>query len=475
MTKDPKNDKGPVNTQQPAKAKCSPDGPKPTQLVFYPARWKSFLEDAKEECRTQHALENPFPAQVKDSPGSVSEALLAVLYQWDIAGKQFEPDYWPIHKPNMAKLLYEDLLTWHSELKKNVTAIASTMPGLVPPSNIPPQERASWVEGAATELKAGSKFLRDGTDEQFVCILNGLTKNGNRKSSPKFTAKEYRPTYTSALKSLQNIMEHPYHGPKLVEQLQSWAEAGWQGYALVSNKSSTLTVFIETGNPEDFVWYLKTQKKKPLCKPVKLGPSCVPYPSIDTLSLFVTFMAAHINPRSVDNYLSGICSILEEFYPEVRQNRCSRLVSRTLQGAKRWYGVPIRRKLPLSRADLESTLATIPQPPSHDDLLFIAQLFDGFYGLLQLGELIWPDNSSLQSFNKVTLHTSMVLADSHHSFVLRQHKSNVQFKGSTIIIQRTESADPHRAFLSYITSHNKLFPFNSFLWLRSDGSIPTRA
>jgi len=65
-------------------------------------------------------------------------------------------------------------------------------------------------------------------------------------------------------------------------------------------------------------------------------------PTIDTLSLFVTFMAAHINPRSVDNYLSGICSILEEFYPEVRQNR-------RLHGAKRRYGVPIRRKLPFTR------------------------------------------------------------------------------------------------------------------------------
>ncbi|KAG1753546.1 uncharacterized protein EDB91DRAFT_1077292 [Suillus paluster] len=223
--------------------------------------------------------------------------------QWDTAGKQFEPvhvyltqvpDYWPIHKPDMAKLLYEDLSTWRSELKKNVTVIASIMPGLVPPSNIPPQERASWVEGAATELKVGSKFLRDGMDEQgktrnfanpalcdavimfmytgpyriarrhpdifskqlplsclalvsavFVCVLNSLAKNGNGKSSLKFTTKEYRPTYTSALKLLQNIMEHPYHGPKLVEQLQSWAEAGWQGYALVSNKSSTLTVFMQ--------------------------------------------------------------------------------------------------------------------------------------------------------------------------------------------------------------------------------------
>ncbi|KAG1733959.1 hypothetical protein EDB19DRAFT_1911300 [Suillus lakei] len=269
-TKGSKNDEDPVNMQQQAKAKRSPDGPRPTQLMFYPIRWKSFLEDAKGACRAQHALENPFPAFIKDSPGSVTEALLAVLVQWDAAGKQFEPGYWPIHKPNMSKLisLYEDLSTWRSELKKNVVLIASTMPGLVPPPTIPPQECPSWVERAAAELKVGSKFLRDGVDEQgktrnfanpalrdiiimfvytgpyriarrhpdifskqlplsclalvsaaFICVLDGLIKNGNGKSMLNFAAKEYGPTYSSALKSLEDIIKHPYHGPKLIEQL----------------------------------------------------------------------------------------------------------------------------------------------------------------------------------------------------------------------------------------------------------------
>ncbi|KAG2742324.1 hypothetical protein P692DRAFT_20750601, partial [Suillus brevipes Sb2] len=161
-------------------------------------------------------------------------------------------------------------------------------------------------------------------------------------------------------------------------------------------------------------------------------------PTPDTLSLFVTFMSAHINPRSVDNYLSGICSVLEEYYPHVRQHRRSRLVSRTLKGAKRRYGVPVRRKLALTRADLQSTLDSLPSHPTHDDLLFIAQLFDGFYGLLHLGELVWPDNTSLREFDKVTLHTSVKVADSHHSFELHRHKADAQFEGSTIIIQRAD-------------------------------------
>jgi hypothetical protein len=71
--------------------------------------------------------------------------------------------------------LYEDLSTWCSELKKNVVLIASTMPGLVPPPTIPPQECPSWVERAAAELKVGSKFLCDGVDEQACCRIILLT------------------------------------------------------------------------------------------------------------------------------------------------------------------------------------------------------------------------------------------------------------------------------------------------------------
>ncbi|KAG2757271.1 hypothetical protein P692DRAFT_201671710, partial [Suillus brevipes Sb2] len=198
-------------------------------------------------------------------------------------------------------------------------------------------------------------------------------------------------------------------------------------------------------------------------------------PTVDTLSLFVTFMAAHINPRSVDNYLSGVCSTLEEYYPEVRHNRRSRLVSRTLRGAKRRYGVPIDRKSPLSRTDLETAAASLPSPRTHDDLLFLAQLYDGFYGLMRLGELVWPDNTSLRSFDKVIRRTSVIITDSYHSFMLPRHKADTSFEGSTIVIQRASPADPHHTFTTYLASRDRLFPFNSSLWLRSDGSIPTRA
>jgi hypothetical protein len=198
-------------------------------------------------------------------------------------------------------------------------------------------------------------------------------------------------------------------------------------------------------------------------------------PTPDTLSFYVTYMAAHINTRTVDNYLSEICSLLEEDFPSVRSARRSRLVTRTLRGAKRRYGAPVNRKLPLSREDLARVVDSLHEP-SHDDKLFVSLLLDGFHGLLRLGELVWPDNISLQLHQKLTLRTSVTSDGEKHSFVLRTHKVDPQSEGSTIVIQRSLThPDPHRAFVSYLHSCDNLFPFHSTLWLRENGSVPTRS
>jgi hypothetical protein len=106
------------------KSRSSRGGPTPDQLSWYGPRWKSFLEDAKVECRAQHALENPFPTLVKNLPGTITEVLIAVLVVWDTNGKQFEAGrhlfvlirsrtnmsysdagVWPEHKFNMTRLV----------------------------------------------------------------------------------------------------------------------------------------------------------------------------------------------------------------------------------------------------------------------------------------------------------------------------------------------------------------------------------
>ncbi|KAG2740714.1 hypothetical protein P692DRAFT_20753860 [Suillus brevipes Sb2] len=259
-----------------SKAKASYEGPKTTQLGWYGPHWKSFLEYAKGECRALHATENPFPKFVDDMPGSVNEALMFSLVEWLEGGKQVEEGVWPDRKHDMAKLLYEDLSTWRSDLKKIATSLVPSLYDIIPPSSVPAQERAAWVEEAATDLLKDSTFLRYGVDElgktqnaahpalrevviaffytgsyrvacrrpdifqkqlpleclalvctAVNCVLDGLAKNGHGKSIPKFTSKEYGTLYGSMFKLLHQLNDDPYHGPKLERQLCSWAEAGW--------------------------------------------------------------------------------------------------------------------------------------------------------------------------------------------------------------------------------------------------------
>ena len=57
-------------------------------------------------------------------------------------------------------------------------------------------------------------------------------------------------------------------------------------------------------------------------------------PTPHTLLFFTVYMSHHIKPDSVDTYLSGICQQLEPYFPNMRQNRKSPLVRRTLDGCK---------------------------------------------------------------------------------------------------------------------------------------------
>ena len=68
-------------------------------------------------------------------------------------------------------------------------------------------------------------------------------------------------------------------------------------------------------------------------------------PTPETLSFFTVYMSHHINPRSVNTYLSGISQQLETLFPTVKEARNSTLVRRTLQGCLRMRGVTTTRTI----------------------------------------------------------------------------------------------------------------------------------
>jgi hypothetical protein len=198
-------------------------------------------------------------------------------------------------------------------------------------------------------------------------------------------------------------------------------------------------------------------------------------PTPDTLSFYVVFLSSHIKPDSVNSYLSGVCRQLEPFFPEIRRNRNSMLVSRTMTGCMRRFGSPVKRKTPLSHADLLLVLDSMVSEPSHDNLLFAAILLTGFHALMRLGELVFPDKKALRNYRKISLRLSVSVLPSQYSFFLPSHKGDRFFEGNTIVIQKlTTPTDPYPPFLAYLASRDRLFPLHPELWLTSRGTVPTR-
>ena len=198
-------------------------------------------------------------------------------------------------------------------------------------------------------------------------------------------------------------------------------------------------------------------------------------PTPDTLSFYVMFLSTHIKPDSVNSYLSGICRQLEPFFGDVRRNRNSLLVTRTMTGCMRRFGTPVKRKAPLSRANLLLVLDSTVSAPSHDNLLFAAILLTGFHGLLRLGELIFPDKRALRNYRKIALRHSVSIKPGQYSFFLPAHKGDRFFEGNTILIQKLNTpTDPYFPFFRYLESRDRLFPLHPELWLTSRGAVPTR-
>lgn len=198
-------------------------------------------------------------------------------------------------------------------------------------------------------------------------------------------------------------------------------------------------------------------------------------PTPDSLSFYVVYMCHHIKPKSVKSYLSGICNQLEAFYPNVRDIRHHKLVSKTLVGCTKLHAVATIRKRPLLCDELVATTSSLASSTAHDDKLFVSIMLTSFHGLMRLGENVWPDKASLQDYRKVIMRSTVSTTKDSFSFLLPSHKADRLYEGNRILIHRTNSGDdPVLAFQQYLSSRNHLFPMKPELWLSQNGSIPTR-
>ena len=105
-----------------------------------------------------------------------------------------------------------------------------------------------------------------------------------------------------------------------------------------------------------------------------------------------------------------------------------------------------------------------------------SMLLCAFFGLLRVGELVWPDSPDLQVHSQLPSRSSVLSDATSFSFTVPRRKSDGRFEGSRICITASSlSPDPHGLFLQYLGCRDVAFPLHPFLWVRADGSIPTRA
>jgi len=199
-------------------------------------------------------------------------------------------------------------------------------------------------------------------------------------------------------------------------------------------------------------------------------------PTPDTLSSYAVYMVHHIKPKSVSSYLLGVCSQLEPFFFDVWLHRHHWLVLKTLEGCHKMFPLSTSRKRPLTRSELADVSHQYSSSLLFDDSLFLTLLLTGFHGLLRLGEFTWPDKRNLQDYQKVVMRNLVCVDPKFFQFTLPGHKADRFFEGSLVLIQLTDLADdPFVPFVKYLSLRDCCFPFCVELWLKGDGTVPTRA
>lgn len=198
-------------------------------------------------------------------------------------------------------------------------------------------------------------------------------------------------------------------------------------------------------------------------------------PNETTLALYVVYMCQFIKASSVESYLTGITHYLSPFYPELPKWRSSTIVCQALRGCKKLNTTGVHRKRALTIDDLNLISNTLIPSDTYDDKLFLAILLSGFFGLLRLGELVYPTDRSLDDPRKSIKRETMHLEASHLRFLLPYHKADRFFQQNTILILPNNApCDPIRAMARYVTRRDRFFPTTADLWVRADGSKPRR-
>lgn len=198
-------------------------------------------------------------------------------------------------------------------------------------------------------------------------------------------------------------------------------------------------------------------------------------PTSNSLVLFIAFTIPRI--ATVDKYLSALASYFKLQMEDWDAVRHSEVVRMALKGAAKWKRHTVKRVNHLLPEHLDRFLAAATASKSYNDLLFAAISTAGFFALHRLGEVVIDDSSRHLDPRKIIARKSVVQSPTSFSYTLPYNKTDPTFLGSLVVIlasSTTASVQSNQLLTAYLRWRDRKFGLSGDLFLKNDGSRPTR-
>ncbi|KAI6014228.1 hypothetical protein BKA83DRAFT_4129871 [Pisolithus microcarpus] len=178
---------------------------KPTTLAFYPPLWTKLLDKAKARIQLYVATEEPFLRLETAVDGQCSEEIIELVVKYQEDQSELEAGFYPQYKRSMAWMLFNDMQTFRSEIKKVAVRIVPIEYNLsAPKSATTEREWLDAVKQKATVLLEGAKFLRG------ECDSLGKASNFAHPALQNICLGVY---YSNSVKSLHQYVEFQHFVP----------------------------------------------------------------------------------------------------------------------------------------------------------------------------------------------------------------------------------------------------------------------
>lgn len=195
-------------------------------------------------------------------------------------------------------------------------------------------------------------------------------------------------------------------------------------------------------------------------------------PTPQTLSRYIAYTSLSI--ASGPKYLTGVRHFLHDLYPSFDDNRASPLVQATIRGSKKIRADPVRRKQPIRLNHLSAFVDAAHRSRAYDDLLFATIMSCCFYACHRSGELVLKSKKSVD-WRKIIKRSSLHFSSGYAGYRLPYNKTDPFYRGTDILLSSQDVADPVTLLQEYVHARDALHGARRALFIREDGSHPTRA